>query len=103
MNCVQCICDMILDAVPNAGDHRPDRIDHAGDKAGDRIPDCRNDIVNGVHHRADRCVNGVPNDSDNSFNEIDFLRYTVVNCRPDTDKKVLDACPDSCEKVLLIH
>lgn len=39
-------------------------------------------------------MNGVPNDSDNSFDEIDFLRYTVVNCRPDTDKKVLDARPD---------
>ena len=45
-------------------------------------------------------MNRVPNDRDNSFNEVDFLRYTVVNRSPDTDKEVLDTRPDDCEKVL---
>ena len=43
-------------------------------------------------------MDGVPHSLNDGLDEIDFCGYIVINCRPDADKKVLDACPDVGEK-----
>lgn len=37
-------------------------------------------------------MDGVPHSLNDGLDEIDFCGYIVINCRPDADKKVLDAC-----------
>ena len=60
MNRIQRIGNVIFDALPDRGDHRPDGVQNTGDEAGDCIPYGRDHIGNGIHYRADSGRDRIP-------------------------------------------
>ena len=99
-----------MNPVHYAADNYMDRFKNRFKQISECLQQRRDEIINGlpyscynrpdcIQHRTDRCMNGVPNDRDNSFDEVDFLGYAVINRSPDTDKKVLYTRPDRSEEV----
>ena len=100
MNPVHHAADNYMDCFKNRLEQILERFQQRRDKVVNGLPYSCDNRPDCIQHRADRCMNGIPYDCDNSFDEIDFLCNTVINRRPDADKKVLDSCPYRSEKVL---
>ena len=111
MDRIQRIGDVIFNALPDRGDHRPDGVQNTGDEAGDRIPYGRDHIGNGIHYRADsgrdripdrlkKCPDSFQNERYNCFNGLPCGRDLFVNPVHNTGDNHMDRIKNRLKQIL---